>query len=165
MKQVCDFSDLRSSGGLVTRSSIDCGASLAICPRPVDVFISYRRSTGSQLARSVLYKSSIIYLILFLKKVISYLFLQLMCMLPRTDHYLSCQVIIFFFWVQSQISKFSLVSVHSELVFDQSNTGDLRLSLEHLCHTLVQVSYEENMVSKLIREQDCCTSWAHTYNL
>ena len=47
------FSDLRSSGGLVTRSSIDCGASLAICPRPVDVFISYRRSTGSQLARFV----------------------------------------------------------------------------------------------------------------
>ncbi|XP_045171322.2 NAD(+) hydrolase sarm1-like isoform X2 [Mercenaria mercenaria] len=41
---------LRSTGGLVTRSSIDCGASLAICPRPVDVFISYRRSTGSQLA-------------------------------------------------------------------------------------------------------------------
>ncbi|XP_060562001.1 NAD(+) hydrolase SARM1-like isoform X2 [Ruditapes philippinarum] len=45
-----DASYLRSSGGLVTRSSIDCGASLAICPRPVDVFISYRRSTGSQLA-------------------------------------------------------------------------------------------------------------------
>lgn len=47
------ISDLRCPGGLVTRTSIDCGTSLSVCPRPVDVFISYRRSTGSQLARLV----------------------------------------------------------------------------------------------------------------
>ncbi|XP_052244229.1 NAD(+) hydrolase SARM1-like isoform X3 [Dreissena polymorpha] len=42
--------DLPGVGALVTRPSIDCGASLSVCPRMVDVFISYRRSTGSQLA-------------------------------------------------------------------------------------------------------------------
>ncbi|WAR03819.1 SARM1-like protein [Mya arenaria] len=42
--------DLRNPIGSMARASIDCGSSLSICPRPVDVFISYRRSTGSQLA-------------------------------------------------------------------------------------------------------------------
>ncbi|KAL4223243.1 Sterile alpha and TIR motif-containing protein 1 [Mactra antiquata] len=45
-----EASNLRFPGGLVTRTSIDVGSSLSVCPRPVDVFISYRRSTGSQLA-------------------------------------------------------------------------------------------------------------------
>ncbi|XP_052798105.1 NAD(+) hydrolase sarm1-like isoform X3 [Mya arenaria] len=45
-----ESSYLRNPIGSMARASIDCGSSLSICPRPVDVFISYRRSTGSQLA-------------------------------------------------------------------------------------------------------------------